>query len=795
MSYSATRLTLYALTSGMESDLRYIVRAGLRDQIALEELLGKGLLETATNRLQKTEGRNGDGNYTLENLLYYVDFGDLYQIINRFSNYYPQELSSAFSSYTPKFEVVVQVRNRIAHSRPLQVNDFPFVLDFANSLAQDFPQQFVELGQTLRRIEDDPSFVLGLRIPPFEADKTHFHNLPSPEFDETGYIGRVDVTNQVVRLCLGPYPVITIVGEGGLGKTSLALKVAYDILDLPNRPFDAVVWTSAKTRQITARHIVEIDNAIHDSLGMIRSISQELSGQDKSEPTAEVLSYLGNFKILLILDNLETVIDERIRHFLEDLPPGSKILITSRIGLGAFEFPVRLQPLENQEAVQLLRVLARVRGVSELVKYNDRKLGVYCGKMQNNPGFIKWFVSAVQAGQRPEDILDKPDNFLEFCMSNVYHYLSGNSRLVLKSMQAVPGRHSQAELAFLTAELSATDLQKSLQELLTTNMVHMTSVAQGSSFETKYDMSELTRTYMENRHPLTVEEFRGLTTRKRQLVSAGELILAERRDNPFSFYSIKRRSNSDLIVAKYLLDVLKLAKDERLEEADRQVEEARRLAPEYFEVHRVEAFVRVSQGNYEAARSAYEAAIELEPESAPLHFWYAGFLLRYLDDVEGALVELRKAETIDPRAYQIKLELARVLLYLKKFSEAKDAIDHLLIRSGIDHWTLIKLYDLNLQFYQRHAEHCLTQHNEAAAIENLEKLKETYLNYPDDIRDTEMLKKLDKAIRTASGCIRFTEGRQEQIQDRAKEIHRWLVEQVRGNGDYERLSHESLQVG
>jgi LuxR family glucitol operon transcriptional activator len=518
MSYSATRLTLYALISGIESDLRHIIRTGLRDQITLDNLLGKNLLKRTTERLEKIEGQNVDENYTLENLLYYIDFGDLYQIINRFSDHYPEGFSNTFKDITPKLEIAAQVRNRVAHSRPLKVNDFPFILDLANSLTQNLPQQFVELDHTLRRMDNDPSFVLGLRIPYVETDKNNSHNLPSPDFDETGFIGRVDVTNQLIKLCLGPYPVITIVGEGGLGKTALALKVAYDILDLPNKPFDAVVWTSAKTRQLTARHILEIDNAINDSLGMIRSIADQLSGQDKSEPMEEVLSYLSEFKILLILDNLETVIDKRIHNFLECLPSGSKILITSRIGLGAYEFPVKLESLNGQEAVQLLRALVQVRGVPDLAKYNNRKLGVYCRKMQNNPGFIKWFVSAVQTGQRPEDILDKPDIFLEFCMSNVYHYLSDNSKLVLKSMQALPGRHSQAELAFITNELSATDIQKSLQGLLTTNMVYMTSIAQGTSFETKYDMSELARTYMENRHPLTTEEFKELTKRKRQLV-------------------------------------------------------------------------------------------------------------------------------------------------------------------------------------------------------------------------------------------------------------------------------------
>lgn len=781
MSFSATRLTLYALISAMECDLRYLIRVELKDQMSLEDLLGKDLLKRAIDRLEKVDGKDISKKYTLENLLYYIDLGDLFQIINHFSSYFPQDFYALFRSLASKLDSVLQVRNRVAHSRPLQVNDFSIVLDLVDVFVKKFPEQFTELRNSLARIQADPSYVLGLRIPSSEADKTNSHNLPFPDFDETGFIGRNDVINQLTKLCLGPYPVITIVGEGGLGKTALALKVAYDILDLPHRLFDAIIWTSAKTSQLTAHHIVEIDTAIHDSLGMVRSISDNLVGQNKTEPMEEVIAYLREFKILLILDNLETVLDKRVYDFMERLPSGSKILITSRIGLGAFEFPVKLKALDNHEAIQLLRILSQIRGVSELTKYNHRKLGVYCRRMQNNPGFIKWFVSAVQAGQRPEDILDKPDIFLEFCMSNVYHYLSDNSKTVLKSIQALPGRHSQAELAFLTEELDTADLQKSLQELLSTNMVYMTSIAKGSSFETKYDMSELARIYMDTRHPLTEPEFKELLKKRKQLVSLSEQIAAEQRTNPYSFYSIRKRSDSDLIVAKYLLDVMKLIKEKKLEDADKQIKEARRLAPEYFEVHRVEAFVKFSQGNYSAARTSYEAAIELEPGYAPLHFWYAGFLMRSLDDVEAALEALKIAEQIDSTACQIKLEIARALLYLKRFSEVREAIDNLFQRNDISHWVKIKLYDLNLQYYQRYSEHCLAQRDITAAIENLEYLKQTFLSYSADIRDNIMLQKLEKAIPTANSCVHFTEDKPEQLSCRANTIYQWLIAQIRGN--------------
>ena len=262
-----------------------------------------------------------------------------------------------------------------------------------------------------------------------------------------------------------------------------------------------------------------METAIRDSLGMLGQVAKQLGGAVAHEDAmAEVLGYLKEFKILLILDNLETVLDGRVREFLGKLPAGSKVLITSRIGIGAFEYPVKLLPLSPDEAVQLLRALAKSRGLSDLVKTSNKNLEGYCNRMKNNPGFIKWFVAAVQAGKRPEEVLAKPDMFLEFCMSNVYSYLTKNSQALLRAMLSLPEKYSQAELAYLT-ELDHLDLQRALQQLLSTNMVVMVNVARGSSYESRYVLGELARAYLKKHHPVSATDWKRLIHRKVQIHS------------------------------------------------------------------------------------------------------------------------------------------------------------------------------------------------------------------------------------------------------------------------------------
>ena len=367
------------------------------------------------------------------------------------------------------------MRNRVMHTRPLHFDDLACTLDRANELIRRNKALWPELDKTLRLLQEEPSFVLSLDLPAPSEVEPISHNLPIPDFDETGFIGRDDQVSRLRTLCQGPYPVITIVGEGGLGKTALALRIAYEMLDVSPAPYDAVVWTTAKTTMLTTKQIVEIEGAISDSLGLLRVASSALAGTTTSDdPVEELLQYLATFRILLVLDNLETVLDERLRSFLARLPQGSKVLITSRVGVGAYEHPLKLDSLSNSEAVQLLRALTKARGLTRLVNVNNRIVAGYCEQMKNNPRFIKWFVSAVQSGARPEEVLSNPTPFLDFCMSNIYKFLSDDSRQILQTLQYVSGSKSQAELAFLSG-LDSARLQRSLQQVLTTNMVNMLS--------------------------------------------------------------------------------------------------------------------------------------------------------------------------------------------------------------------------------------------------------------------------------------------------------------------------------
>ena len=753
MAFVDNRLTLFAVISSIEQDLRSVIIEQLWPQIqTIALLLGEELYERCARRFVD-EHSSDPAEDAAGELLAFSDLGDLCGIANSHRSLLPQHIGKHIRSSTKDFDLLVPVRNRVMHNRPLRFEDLPETLLLANRLVNTDVLLWSKTRTTLERLQCEPHFVLGLTMPA-EHNGPAGHNLPSPDFDETGFLGRTEEIARLTALIRGPYPVITIVGVGGVGKTALAVKVAYDLLDSDPDLFDAVVWSSSKTAQLTTAEVIKVRDGITDSLGLMKAVASELAGDISVEPIPEILEYLKEFRVLVILDNLETVLDERVRGFLGQLPAGSKVLITSRVGVGAFEHPVNLAPLKQDEALQLLRALAKARDVTSLVKTTNKQLEIYCSRLKHNPGFIKWFVSSVQTGLRPEEALGNPDTFLDFCMSNVYRYLSEPAKHVLDCMMTVPNKQGQAELSFL-ADFEPLKIQQALQELVSANMILMVSVPQDGSYYSQYRLDSLTQTYLNKHHPVASDAFQRVLGKKRQLVSLTEAAHAKKGD-PFSPYMIATRSRSDFVVAKYLQDALQHIKRNEWVKADEHIEHARSLSPDYFEVHRVEAWKFYQQKNMPAARTSYEAAIELNPASVPLRLWYGGFLLQ-IDETAEAYEQLSNGLRLDGSSMPIQIELARVSLYLRRFDEATPLLERCVEAADglVSERQRRKAWDLLFQVHRRKADLAILNQAYYDALCSCREFRKAYETCPRGLIDQRMKEQVDVMLQLGRTGGRF----------------------------------------
>jgi predicted ATPase/DNA-binding CsgD family transcriptional regulator len=166
-----------------------------------------------------------------------------------------------------------------------------------------------------------------LRQADFERDFPMTHNFP---IQPTPFIGREDELAAILEQLGDPTcRLLSLIGPGGIGKTRLAIEAgrskagdyrngAFYVNLLPVREVD-MLWT-----------------AIADGIGF------SLSGQD--EPDEQLLDYLSERELLLVLDDLEHLIDgvDLIAKLL-GATPHLKLLVSSRESLnlqGEWLFPV-----------------------------------------------------------------------------------------------------------------------------------------------------------------------------------------------------------------------------------------------------------------------------------------------------------------------------------------------------------------------------------------------------------------------------------------------------------------------
>src|SRR5262245_17193581 len=142
------------------------------------------------------------------------------------------------------------------------------------------------------------------------------HNLPH---QTTSFIGRQTEIGEIGRLLDSPTcQLLTLVGPGGIGKTRLAIEVARE----QQQKFPDGVWF-VSLAPLTAPD--QIATAIVNALNI------QVGGQPLLE---EILKFLQNSQLLLILDNFEHLLaGVNLIESILTAAPSVKVLVTSRITL------------------------------------------------------------------------------------------------------------------------------------------------------------------------------------------------------------------------------------------------------------------------------------------------------------------------------------------------------------------------------------------------------------------------------------------------------------------------------
>jgi serine/threonine protein kinase len=204
------------------------------------------------------------------------------------------------------------------------------------------------------------------------------HNLPA---ELTGFVGRRKELAQLQSM-LTSSRLVSLTGAGGAGKTRLAVRLAYDVID----QFPDGVWL-VDLSPLTAPDLVV--QTVATAVGVRESPQRSIRDA--------LLENLRHRKLLLVLDNCEHLIDacaELAETLLRGVPE-LRIVVTSREALGVPGETVTRVPslsLPEETAVRSRRSTGRRRGHPALPRACDR----------HRPGIPRDF------GERGNDRADLP---------------------------------------------------------------------------------------------------------------------------------------------------------------------------------------------------------------------------------------------------------------------------------------------------------------------------------------------------------------------------------------------------
>lgn len=520
-------------------------------------------------------------------------------------------------------------------------------------------------------------------------------NLPRPNF--FNFVGREDEIHRIMETLNHPRAwTISIDGIGGVGKTALAQKVALDIRNQAFRTGQSfwkfIIWMSAKETVLGVggqiervepgfRNFDEMLDIILDVTGFMSA--SLIDRESKLEETMEVLSA---FPCLLIVDNLETITDETVEHFIiEHLPSPSKSIITSRHRADQKGgLTINLKGMTNKKAIEFLREAASMQGSIAIASASDSKLTEIVELTGGIPLALKLVVGQTALGVNLNSVIerlkDKNAPILDFCFAETYRNLSPESKKVLGTIALFDYYPTLEEIA-MVAHLSYGQLDHCVETLVRLSLV--SEEFDDTRDEQVYFLLRLTKIFADNQAKSLPDFYDEARQRLAAYLLRKQQLLKD-KINPESL----RKAKAKTVLEQMAVGVADLAEDEyqanHYDEALRLIKEAAILAPRLSYVQQTWAYIERRKNHYREAREHYRQAIDLDPSSIETYRYWASLesQLREFDEAIRLNREVLLRDSGDIQAKQglayTLLRSARQLRRDRKIPEAKEQLEEAL---------------------------------------------------------------------------------------------------------------------
>lgn len=353
-----------------------------------------------------------------------------------------------------------------------------------------------------------------LEIEEAEASKAQksrqFQRLDAATYQKL--IGAESAVNELLDLVAKPESpfLIAIEGMGGIGKTSLAHQLLLQVIE--RCLYADIGWISAQHQFLNLNgSIGSVSAPALTATAMVeRLVDQLLVGYSAAELSVDqqlqmLQTLLKERAHLIVIDNLETLADvEELLPTLQKLSNPSRFILTSRVKVNSriSVFPHIVTPLEEEDALALIRYEAAVSNLPEIASSKDSVLLPIYKAVGGNPLAIRLVIGQHHVYTLDEILADLVEvnhaasqNLYRYIYQKAWVSLSKVSQKVLTSMTFANPNGDEIDVLAEISNLSAQTIRKELNFLVQLNLID----ARGGINDRRYSIHALTRTFLHDR--------------------------------------------------------------------------------------------------------------------------------------------------------------------------------------------------------------------------------------------------------------------------------------------------------
>ncbi len=622
-----------------------------------------------------------------DEILEFISFSTSLEILKKNKNLLDVASQKLLDENYNGFVFAKEIRNTAEHGRivtPNEENEFKKFCDKI-ILKEDL------FSRTAKEIEDlEKGVLFDNYSDDYIDEREDIHNLPNPEYEDTGWVDRKDLNIQLKKK-LKNSNVISFIGDAGAGKTALAVKKCYEYLNgYIENDFEAIIYHSFKTEKFSKGEIVNLQNEVNTTDKFFRSL-EIINHFD--DPIKNLVKHLEDHKVLLLLDNLENVLDNNIINFLERFSEAehkSKIFITSRIPIGHGDIPIKVGPFSDKEALDFFERVSKVHQIENITrKLDETTKKKLISQRMHNPLYIKLALNAVADGVSLERAFKHQKDLLNFSYLTIYKNLSDLSKQVIEILFTIKKELALASICDLLENQDPDLISQSIRDLVRKNILIisfkkteaeyyslrkevMPFIEKNDLYSDKIKATKIQKDYtnlnvLESNLEINLKEIQ-------EIPEGWTNFLCRKASDRSAIFKLRRASSMIQLLNRSENNIYGKYKDSNknndiLEKEILEIINNLKISHKDFcEVYRVEGLFYALKNKLVETKKAFEIAIALQPDYPNIYNYYS-VSLRKMQDLEACKENAVKAARLFPDHGDTQQNLLIIKIYLKEFDD------------------------------------------------------------------------------------------------------------------------------